>query len=130
MIPEPILHLALRIFGSNIWLDRSSGSGQLTDNLPTCLPSHPPEADSGSFQAFVPFTAAGQREIHLAGSLLFPDFQTANTKLSELLKQNLLSPKLQFYIIFHLSFSTENEPIIKLTFLEQIVEVSCLSCRT
>jgi hypothetical protein len=62
-------------------------------NLLARLPGH---IDQWLYQAFVPFTAAGQRENHHNGSLHFPGFQPRY--LSAYIK-------LSFYIISHALFS-------------------------
>ena len=70
-LPRELVLFRVPIHSEHDRLDRSSGLGH-----PTRLPSHHGiTRDSGSFQAFVPFTAAGQRENHPYGSLLFPDIQ-------------------------------------------------------
>jgi hypothetical protein len=55
--------------------------------LLACLPG---PIDQWLYQAFVPFTAAGQRENHHNGSLHFPGFQPRNLYTCK---------KLSFYII-------------------------------
>src|SRR4030042_3214250 len=61
--------------------------------LLACLPGR---IDQSLYEAFVPFTAAGQRENHHNSSLHFPDFQPRNLSTCK---------KLSCYIIFHSLFS-------------------------
>jgi hypothetical protein len=94
-LPREILVRFQRIFMLPSELRTHLRSGQVfrlralkSHNLLACLPSR---IDQWLYKAFVPFTAAGQRENHHNGSLHFPDFQPRNLSACKKLSCYIIS---------------------------------------